>query len=211
MQTLAKIQQRSEKKLNKKTPSKNLLEKASNEKSQSISSSMLLPMEQILGLDSLFEGDMKHLSFDIPTNLRNALNYECRANGDSACKILVKSAALYVVTSRVKKHALGDTLSKILDVTFTIGEVNFTQNCQTRPRRWIRRIEKGNSERQAQLCEIGNGRCKNPAIDILSFEPKGQEPIEYRVCAYHSSHYTKLSVWKFKAKLSLKGDETKSA
>jgi hypothetical protein len=171
----------------------------------SIEKSMLSPIEQELGVNDLFGGEIKHLSFDIPKNLITALNSECKLNGESVCKVLVKSASLYVVTSRIKKHALGDTLSKLLDSTFTIGEMNFTQNCQTRPRRLIRRnvqVSLVSPENETvQFCEVSKGNCKNPAIDILIYQPKDKDPLEFRVCLLHSVAYSKSLVWRFKQKI----------
>jgi hypothetical protein len=164
--------------------------------------SMLLSIEQTLGLDTLFEGKISHLSFDIPKNLRTALNEECKTNGDTACKVLTKSASLYVLASRIKKHALGNTISRILESSFTIEQVNFTQNCQTRPRRWIRKDTRVDFEKEAvQLCEIGKGICKNPAINVLIYQPKGQQPIKRKVCAYHSAQFVKISVWRYERRI----------
>lgn len=106
-----------------------------------IANSMLFPIEQTLNVDSLFDGKLVHLSFDCPTNLREALNAETKANNTSTCKVLQYLASVYVVKSRIQRHALGNTFSKVLDGKFSIGEMNFTQYVQTRPRRLIRKIE----------------------------------------------------------------------
>jgi hypothetical protein len=72
-------------------------------------------VEKILGLEGLFKGELVHFSFDWPFNLREAFVEESKANGTSACKEGQKLMASYVVTSRVKKHALGNTLAKLVD------------------------------------------------------------------------------------------------
>lgn len=101
-------------------------------------------VEKMLGLDGLFDGKLTHLSFDCPNNLRSAFKTESKSNSVSVCKNLQKFMASYVVTSRVKKHALGNTLAKLVDVPFVIENLNFEQYVQSRPRRLLRKkpIEK---------------------------------------------------------------------
>ena len=104
----------------------------------SISKSMPSDVEKMLGLDGLFEGDIVHLSFDCPRNLRTAFNSESKANGTSTCKNLQHFMASYVAVSRTKKHALGNTLAKLVDVPFVIENLNFEQYVQSKPRRLLR-------------------------------------------------------------------------
>ena len=100
---------------------------------------MPVDVEKMLGLNGLFEGDIVHLSFDCPKKLRTTFNYESKANGTSTCKKLQHLMASYVVTSKVKKNALGNTLAKLVDVPFVIEILNFEQNVQSRPRRLLRK------------------------------------------------------------------------
>jgi hypothetical protein len=109
-----------------------------NANKDSIAKSSLFPIEQILGLDGLFDGKITHFSFDIPLTLRKAFVDELKRNGDSGCKLLVKAVLSYVAVSKLRRQSLGDTLSKALDVGFVIQNLNFEQNVQSRPRRYIR-------------------------------------------------------------------------
>ncbi len=77
---------------------------------------MLSEIEEILSINCLFEGEMTHLSFDCPKNLRQAFKQECKANSVSVCKMLQNYQLTYIVVSRLKKHAYGNTLSKLVDV-----------------------------------------------------------------------------------------------
>ena len=96
-------------------------------------------VEKMLGLDGLFDGYIVHLSFDCPKKLRTTFNYESKANGTSTCKNLQHLMASYVVVSKVKKNALGNTLAKLVDVPFVIKNLNFEQNVQSHPRRLLRK------------------------------------------------------------------------
>ena len=151
----------------------------------SIAKSMLFPIEQTLELEGLFKGEMTHLSFDCPTNLRNALVTEAKQNGTSVCKILTQYGANYVLTSRIKKHALGDTINRLSDMKISIGEVNFEQNVQSRPRRFVSR----NPEAVVVDAELDNccmiGSCSNEAKEVMIYQPKGKEAKEYQVCTLH--------------------------
>ena len=98
--------------------------------SDSIASGMLFSaenVEKLLGLKDLFGGNIVHFSFDCPSNLRKAFVQECRSNGTSACKEEQKLMASYVVASRMKKHALGNTMSKLIDVPLVIEKMVFAQ------------------------------------------------------------------------------------
>ena len=136
--------------------------------SQSITKSMPSNVEAELGLGSLFSGNITHLSFDCPIKLREAFKSETKDNGTSVCKELQKYMVSYVATSRIKKHALGNTLSKLVDVPFTIENLNFEQYVQSRPRRLLRK----NGERKpAELnsCSISIVTSLNRSRMSLSF------------------------------------------
>ena len=95
-------------------------------------------------------------------NLRTAFNEECRINGESACKVRQKLDASYVVSSRMKRHALGNTMSKLVDVPFVIKKMEFNQYVQSRPRRLVRKeaqvdatlSEKVNVEQEKKLNDL---------------------------------------------------------
>lgn len=101
------------------------------------SKSMPFPIDSTLEDLDLFGGKMVHYSFDCPLNLRTAFNKEIIDNGDTGCQEQRRFMAIYVVNSMNKKHALGNTLSKLVDANFSIGEMNFTQNVQSKTRRLI--------------------------------------------------------------------------
>jgi len=88
----------------------------------------------------LFGGEIVHMSFDCPENLRKAFNEAVKAKGESACKILQKYMALHVLKTTLEKHALGNTLSMLVDVPLRVGEVRFEQYVQSRPRRFGRGV-----------------------------------------------------------------------
>jgi hypothetical protein len=70
----------------------------------SIAGSMLSEVAKELGLEGLFEGEIRHTSFDNPKNLGEAFKMECKANGSSVCKELQKFELSYIVSSRIEKH-----------------------------------------------------------------------------------------------------------
>jgi hypothetical protein len=89
--------------------------------------------EQFKGL---FGGKVVHMSFDCPENLRKAFVETVKLEKSSACKILQKYMALHVLKATLTKHALGTTLSMLVDVPLRVGEVRFEQYVQSRPRRF---------------------------------------------------------------------------
>jgi hypothetical protein len=161
----------------------------------SIAESMLKSIDSTLCLDSLFDGNIVHLSFDCPVNLRSAFNAETKHNGTSICKELTHFMAQYVFSSLVKKHALGNTISKIAETNFTIESMNFTQNVQSRPRRLLRSVEVEGAV-ASEVCMIGD--CRRPAVDLMVYSRKGEESVERMVCAFHSSEFAKCKEWSFK-------------
>ena len=114
--------------------------KNNNSNPHSIAGSMLREVAEQLGLDGLFDGKIVHVSFDCPYNLREAFKHEIISNGTSQCKELQKFMLSYIVVSRLKKHALGNTLSKLVDVPFTIENLSLNQYVQSRPRRYVRDV-----------------------------------------------------------------------
>jgi len=93
--------------------------------------------EQFKGL---FGGKIVHMSFDCPENLRKAFVETVKLEKSSACKILQKYMALHVLKATLTKHALGNTLSLLVDVPLRVGEVRFEQYVQSRPRRFGRSV-----------------------------------------------------------------------
>ena len=143
---------------------------------------MLNPIEEMLGLDGLFGGNIVHLSFDCPLNLRKALKAEAKANGASVCKILQYYAVLYVAKSRIEKHALGNTLKRIFDPNFIVGDMNFTQYVQTRRRRRIKKtVEIDEETETTEMLVCGYRGCNNEAIGKGMFQGKR----EFFLCADH--------------------------
>ena len=114
--------------------------KNNNSNSHSIAGSMLHEVAEQLGLDGLFDGKIVHVSFDCPYNLREAFKHEIISNRTSQCKELQKFMLSYIVVSRLKKHALGNTLSKLVDVPFTIENLSLNQYVQSRPRRYVKGV-----------------------------------------------------------------------
>lgn len=167
----------------------------------SIAKSMLFPIEQMLGLTDLFGGKMVHLSFDCPTNLRTAFNHETKQNGSSSCQELRRFMSNYVATSMVKKNALGNTMSKIVETNFSIGEMVFNQNVQNRPRRLVNRNPDAvvTDDVLDVACQIGNGQCLEPSVETMIYQPsKMVAPKEYRVCVLHLTEFSKISCWRIK-------------
>jgi len=123
-----------------KTQDKNLPQTQQQKQANSIAGSMLRDVASELGLEGLFGGKIVHVSFDCPLNLREAFKTEIMENKSSQCKELQKFMLSYIVVSRLKKHALGNTLGKLVDVPFTIGELNLNQYVQSRPRRYVKGV-----------------------------------------------------------------------
>jgi hypothetical protein len=156
---------------------------------ETLQKSIPFSIEKELGVDGLFDGKMTHLSFDCPEKLRKELVKEVKSNGDSVCKILVRAGAYYLINSRIKKHALGDTLSKVIDNNF-IGEMNFTQNVQERPRRYMRHVVPVSMRGEQVLCEIGGGSCLEVAVGKAEYLPRKKI---YNLCKKHFDCYVNNS------------------
>jgi hypothetical protein len=149
--------------------------------------SQLLSIESNLGLDDLFGGKMVKCTFRIPFNLREAVKQECKANGVSTCKIRAELDALWVVNSRSKKLAFGNTMSKLIDAKVSIGEMNFTQNVQSRPRRLMRNVEPTTMIVDSlRTCQVKG--CCNEAVGKGVYLATGRE---HRLCKLHYTVYAR--------------------
>ena len=163
-----------------KKPSKH--KKNTNSKNgDSIAGSMLREVAEQLGLDGLFDGKIVHVSFDCPLNLRKAFMREIKENGSSACKELQKFMASYVVVSRLKKHALGNTLSKLVDMPVVIENLSLNQYVQSRPRRHVRNVG-------FVKCEARG--CGEPA----EFRFHHYNGRVYNLCGRHVEEYREFAI-----------------
>jgi hypothetical protein len=155
---------------------------------QSIAKSSLLSIEEQLGLNGLFEGEMTHFSFDIPLSLRKAFVGELKDNGDSGCKFLVKQAFSYVLASRLKKQSFGNTLRRAIDTNLTVENLNFVQNVQSRPRRLIHTTNFEVNESDEPVCTMANCKTRGgkPGVSVAkgAWIPTGKE---YELCFLHYS------------------------
>ncbi|MFA5365181.1 MAG: hypothetical protein WC325_08390 [Candidatus Bathyarchaeia archaeon] len=172
---------------------------------QSITSSMPFSIDYLTVRQGLFNGEMTHLSFDCPKNLRNMLNTAVKANGTSVCKILTEYAAAYIDATMIKQHALANTLlePKRHDTVVNVGinELSFTQNVQNRPRRFVDRNVEAvvNDEFESERCGIGD--CGELAVETLFYQPTRKDvPKQYRVCKLHYSSFVGTEVWCVKPK-----------
>ena len=167
-----------------------------------ITSSMPFSIDYLTVRQSLFEGEMTHLSFDCPKNLRTALNQAVRENGTSVCKILTEYSAAYIDATMVKKHALANTnlapKKSETVVNVGIGELSFTQNVQNRPRRLVScNVDATvNDAERDNRCMIGS--CDKVAVEVMTFQPKGQEAKDYQVCSFHFDAYADYKDWRAK-------------
>ena len=147
----------SSKKINK-SKHKNLsqTQQTKNKHKQADSSALSMLFDGLLEerFKGLFGGKIVHLSFDCPENLRNAFNETVKAKGESACKILQKYMALHVLKTTLEKHALGNTLSMLVDVPLRVGEVRFEQYVQSRPRRFGRGVVVDGGEDSRFYCAL---------------------------------------------------------
>ena len=125
-------------KLKRKKASDSPKKKQNN--TDSIAGSMLRNVVSELGLDDLFGGEIVHASFDCPKKLREAFKQEVRHNGSSVCKELQKIMCARVVVSRLKKHALGNTLSKLVESPYIIENLNLNTYVQSRVRRYPKKV-----------------------------------------------------------------------
>ncbi len=163
----------------------------------SISSSMPFSIDDLVAKQGLFEGEMTHLCFDCPRNLRNALNNAVKENGTSVCKILVEYGVAYVTATMIKKHALANTQinpAKETIVNVGIGELSFTQNVQNRPRRFNHSNPETVVHDELNESRCGIGDCENEAEEVMVYEPKGKVAKEYRVCKLHFHDLLKTDV-----------------
>jgi hypothetical protein len=150
----------------------------------SITKSMLSDVAQELGLEGLFEGEMRHTSFDNPKNLGEAFKTECKDNGSSVCKELQKYELSYIVSSRIKKHALSNTISKIVDLPVTIQNLNLNQYVQSRVRRHVKIFE----ERDLAHCHF----CGREAIGKFRYVETREV---YGLCEFHAGEFVNGKNW----------------
>jgi hypothetical protein len=75
----------------------------------------------------LFGGKKVHYSFDCPKNLRDAFNWAKKQTGEDGCEILRRFMALYVTKVIIEKHALGNTLMRVLNTPLWVDRVEYNQ------------------------------------------------------------------------------------
>jgi len=102
-----------------------------------IARSMLSDVEHELAAAELNGGEMTHTRFDCPLNLRETYKQTVRAEGSSMCKELVISMYNRVIEAMLRKHALGNTMGKLVKFPSTVNYVLPTV-VQSRKRRWAR-------------------------------------------------------------------------
>lgn len=68
--------------------------------------------------DDLFGGDIVHLSFDCPRNLRDAFNQAVWAAGGTSCQVLRKFMVVTVEAQKYGKACLSNTLQPVNIETF---------------------------------------------------------------------------------------------
>jgi len=89
------------------------------------------------GID-LLGGDIVHLSFDCPRNLREYFNKVARRKYGSSCRAL-RSFMLKIIAQHVlEKHALGNTLSDVVPSVFNVPQIVMPTYVQSRPRRYVK-------------------------------------------------------------------------
>jgi hypothetical protein len=113
----------------------------------------------------LFGGKVVHMSFDCPENLRKAFVETVKLEKSSACKILQKYMALHVLKATLTKHALGNTLSRVVDVPLRVGEVRFEQYVQSRPRRFGRSVVVDDGEGRF-YCALKNEHVERQSLPL---------------------------------------------
>jgi len=85
----------------------------------------------------LLGGDIVHLSFDCPRNLREYFNQVARRKAGSSCKLL-RSFMLKTIAQHVlEKHALGNTLSDVVPSVFNVPAIVMPTYVQSRVRRYV--------------------------------------------------------------------------
>lgn len=149
----------------------------------SIAGSMLSNVAEELGLEDLFHGEITHLSFDCPKNLREAFKEEVKRNSSSVCKELQKYQLSYIVASRIKKHAFGNTISKLVDVPVTIENLNFSQYVQSR----VRRYGEAGKEEQGK-CHF----CSKSPVGEFVYIKTGEK---FPLCKFHAAEFVNEKTW----------------
>ena len=76
-----------------------------------------------------------------------------------------------------------------------IGAIHIERNLRERRKDDVPRTAEEIEVAAAEVCQIGNGACKNPAKDVMTYKPTNKE---YRVCSVHSSQFANSSVWRLK-------------
>lgn len=135
-------------------------------------------------MEGLFKGKLVHESFDCPVTLRDAFKDECKQNGSSVCKELQKYELSYIVSSRIKKHAFGNTFSKLANIPVTIGNLNLHTYVQSRVRRY------GPQEQEVMLSKCAY--CGKPAVGRFRWNKSGKI---YELCSFHSEEFVDDKTW----------------
>ena len=161
-----------------------------------ITESMLFSKDYYDLKQALKDDCLVHLSFDCPKQLRDAFNWATKANGTSTCKMLQQLALNYTLATMVKKHALANTnLSPEKEATvvnLNIGDMNFEQYVQNRPRRLIANHNVDAVVNGPVVCGIGS--CGKKAVDVAVYVPSG---VSYDLCSFHAGEYSGVKAWSF--------------
>ena len=86
----------------------------------------------------LLGGDVVHLSFDCPRNLREYFNQVARRKYGSTCRALRKFMLIECVEDILKKHALGNTLADVVPSVFNVPQIVMPTYVQSRVRRYVK-------------------------------------------------------------------------
>jgi len=160
---------------------------------ENLAKRQLFSIEKELGLEGLLEGKTVKTTIRMPEKLNKTFIAECKAHGTSSCKEDQRNRVLWLIKVRSQETALSPTISKIVESQFSInGDINFTQNVQSRLRRSIANNPEANLTIDGSpLCEIGT--CGEPAVcsGIYIINSK-----TYRLCSNHANKLGQTGGWR---------------
>lgn len=108
------------------------------------------PFQDLMG------GEIKHVSFDCPENLRNAFKTAVKANGSSVCPVLQTFMVTYLAANHYQKACFSDTIRSPVIIEKLV--------VPTYIKKRIRRFKKETVEVEEEVTVCGFRGCEEVAV-----------------------------------------------
>ena len=113
----------------------------------------------------------------------------------STCSAIEYIMAAYVGVAKTQQ--INGVYPTLTMNPITIGEIKIERNLRERAKVPYEVAKAGRVEGEGfNLCEVGE--CDKPFVDVMIYQPKGKQPIEKQICAYHSGAFAGNPVWRLK-------------